>query len=426
MKKKWEMNCYSFYDISGMEKHFEKMARKGWALEKVSTYGLVYRKCEPMEARYAVLYTPSHSNFDPGPDEQQEALTEMSAYDGWTLAAQQDQMMVYWNQDTQAVDMDTDAVAQVGGLEKMAKKLLGLWWTCLIFLALFLHFHWMAVRHNPIIFLSQGLRIVVLVLAVLLLIYFAAELIGWYRWKKKAEIMAEEQGEFLKTRGNDVLLRIVLAAALLGLAYILVTVSPAIGLNLLFFGLAWVVTVPLVNGLRRHLQKRGTAWHMNVFITVVLLLVIYQLIRLGCGFVMKDLSISTAPEPVLTLEMLTGKGSTDRTYSFQTSGFVTRAEYREDGIGSDFSYVAVDIHLPFLWDMCQEEMMNRYDGWGGRWEYQETDSTPWQAEEAWQLCRNDQAQEIYLLRWGDRLVEVNFPSGFDQAQRETVYETFGR
>ena len=28
--KRWELNLYSFYDHTGMERHLEKMAAKGW------------------------------------------------------------------------------------------------------------------------------------------------------------------------------------------------------------------------------------------------------------------------------------------------------------------------------------------------------------------------------------------------------------
>ena len=36
LKTKYEYNFYSFYDHTGMEQHFEKMAAQGWLIEKLS------------------------------------------------------------------------------------------------------------------------------------------------------------------------------------------------------------------------------------------------------------------------------------------------------------------------------------------------------------------------------------------------------
>ena len=40
MKYRYEYPLYAFYDHTGMARHLEKMAQKGWMLEKIHTNSL--------------------------------------------------------------------------------------------------------------------------------------------------------------------------------------------------------------------------------------------------------------------------------------------------------------------------------------------------------------------------------------------------
>ena len=54
LKTKYEYNFYSFYDHTGMEQHFEKMAAQGWLIEKLG-YFWRYRRIEPQALLFAVV-----------------------------------------------------------------------------------------------------------------------------------------------------------------------------------------------------------------------------------------------------------------------------------------------------------------------------------------------------------------------------------
>ena len=45
-KKRCFETC-SFYDYTGMEARLEKMAAEGWMIERISSFGWVYRRIEP-------------------------------------------------------------------------------------------------------------------------------------------------------------------------------------------------------------------------------------------------------------------------------------------------------------------------------------------------------------------------------------------
>ncbi len=64
LKTKYEYNFYSFYDHTGMEQHFEKMAAQGWLIEKLG-YFWRYRRIGPQALRFSVVYYSEASEFDP-------------------------------------------------------------------------------------------------------------------------------------------------------------------------------------------------------------------------------------------------------------------------------------------------------------------------------------------------------------------------
>jgi len=63
-KTKRRLETLSFYDHTGISAHLEKMAAKGWMLERVANYGWIYRRMEPRKLHFAVCYYPKASEYD--------------------------------------------------------------------------------------------------------------------------------------------------------------------------------------------------------------------------------------------------------------------------------------------------------------------------------------------------------------------------
>jgi len=62
-KREW-MPLYSFYDRTGISRHLEDMAARGWMVEKLGAYSWRYRRAEPKQLRFSVTYFPAASGFD--------------------------------------------------------------------------------------------------------------------------------------------------------------------------------------------------------------------------------------------------------------------------------------------------------------------------------------------------------------------------
>lgn len=122
LKTKYEYNFYSFYDHTGMEQHFEKMAAQGWLIEKLG-YFWRYRRIEPQALLFAVVYYSEASEFDPTkPSEGELTFYDFCAQAGWNKAASRAQMNVFYNEDANAVPIETDAALQVETLHRSMKK----------------------------------------------------------------------------------------------------------------------------------------------------------------------------------------------------------------------------------------------------------------------------------------------------------------
>ena len=87
LRTKRRMEFFAFYDDQGIARHLERMARKGWLIERINNYFWTYRKIEPQRLRFAVTYFPEASDFNPGPTENQQTFQEYCESAGWRFAA---------------------------------------------------------------------------------------------------------------------------------------------------------------------------------------------------------------------------------------------------------------------------------------------------------------------------------------------------
>ena len=76
LRTKRRMEFFAFYDDQGIARHLERMAGKGWLIERINNYFWTYRKIEPQRLRFAVTYFPEASDFNPGPTENQQTFLQ--------------------------------------------------------------------------------------------------------------------------------------------------------------------------------------------------------------------------------------------------------------------------------------------------------------------------------------------------------------
>ena len=94
---KHQLIPFSFYDLTGMERHLERMAERGWLLDKISALGWRYHRIEPKRLHFTVSYCHRASAYDPEPTEEVQTFHDFCAHPGWRLAAEFGSMQVFYN-----------------------------------------------------------------------------------------------------------------------------------------------------------------------------------------------------------------------------------------------------------------------------------------------------------------------------------------
>ena len=80
---RYQLSLFSMIDYEGVEKRLEKMAAKGWEIEKAGKFLWEYRRTIPKAKKYAVVFSQDSSDYSPYPTESQQFLKEMCEQNGW-------------------------------------------------------------------------------------------------------------------------------------------------------------------------------------------------------------------------------------------------------------------------------------------------------------------------------------------------------
>ncbi|HIV18814.1 MAG TPA: DUF2812 domain-containing protein [Candidatus Merdivicinus intestinigallinarum] len=93
---------FGLYQYHLAEKRLESMAKKGWMLQKPGNLFWKYRPCEPVNARFSMIYSPEAAGNHPNPAGELEKLQDHARDKGWEYAGQWRKMQVFRTSDPDA------------------------------------------------------------------------------------------------------------------------------------------------------------------------------------------------------------------------------------------------------------------------------------------------------------------------------------
>ena len=205
---------FSFYDHTGMEKHLEKMAQKGWMLEELTSFGWKYREIQPQKLHFSVSFDTRASEFEPEPTEEQYTFQEFCQRSGWKLAAASGQMQVFYNEEEDPLPIQTDPEMEVRMVGKLARRMVPAYLILLV-LGFFVGGSWCySLIHTPIKLLTTPGSTFMGLCWLGLFVYSITDLITYLAWRHRA-VAAAQRGEFLPTRGCHKLMYVVLGMIVL-------------------------------------------------------------------------------------------------------------------------------------------------------------------------------------------------------------------
>ena len=423
---------FSPYQGEAIAGYLEKMAARGWMLDKAGNSLWRFRRTEPKRLRVEVVFFPDASVFDPGPTPELQNLEEYCARDGWTVLARWGQAQIFINEGEDPTPIETDPVIQVRILHRAIRRAILPAWFVLLALSLFQL--WMKVtwlRRDLISTLSDPSDLWMFPFWLLLLSAQLYELGCYFLWLHRARKAAED-GIFLSAGNIRWPSWLMLAAA------VVILIRAAVGTRflsryLVLWMACYFLIIFLVGRLRDILKEKGVSRWINrtvsigasVVLTMGFLAGIVMLtIRFGWTrqqaperYEYNGFTFDVWHDPLpLTVEDLTGpntaKYSTEaeREESFllaQTRSRQDRllTEVKQDPPPGELGYTVVEVKAPFLYGPCRETLLGDtpLDE-----EYRPTDPVPWGAEEAYQLYWSEEPMGGYLLCYPQRLVRIRF------------------
>lgn len=438
MKYRYELSVFGFYDYTGMEKHFERMARKGWRLCSLSNLRK-YQKTEPRPLKFAVTYSPEVNGFEPEVPQGQADMEALCEAAGWHLAGRNGQLQVFYNEDPDPVPLDTDPNIQLDMIHRTMKK---------NFLPSYIVLAVMAVVQvitqlgqlergsgmplyaGPVYYFSGVSWLTLLTWSALLVIYLLelGRYLGWYR---RARRRAEEG---LMTPSPNSLPVQSLALFFLALTVLSWMLSSSLReMVLLLLGMLILVFV-LVLGLSKLMKAMKLPAKTNRAVTVIATLV------LTFAFI----ASSIQSEIFSSRQDYAGKYEYRGTYFYYYAdeiplrlGDLGYADSGEDSTRSqvqysplvrrqvcfqrprmdalerpELNYIIADIRFKPLWEVCLRDFLGD--------SAQTVDAAPWGADQAWRL--EDGFDAVYVLCWEDRMVYLELEEDLTDAQKAVAGE----
>ena len=444
-KREW-LPLYSFYDRSGISRHLEEMATKGWMLESLGTYSWRYRRTDPKRLHFSVTYFPTASQFDPGPSADLTTFREFCAEAGWELVADSAQVQIFCNEQDRPVPIETDPAAEFANISRSMKRGPLASYVGLLVLCIFeILFGIWQILEDPIDTLSSSASLSASFGWFPLLFLVTIELIRFCRWLKKAKAAAEDSlplPELRSAKGLSLLVLVVTGVQLLWMLFSAFQTSRRMLAVMLVVLAYFFLLFCLANWIKNSIKKlKFNRWiNMAITIGVILLLTFTMMSGLMAlifrlngnlledhppvetyeyGNMTWDVYADPLPLTVQDLAETNGGGWSTRLVE-NSSPLLTHIEASQRSRldapkdTPDLEYEIVIVHVPALYNLCKNDFINWLERDNDQlpreyWdEYLPVDSAPWGASEAYQRYGSGEPINQFLICWPDRIAEIDF------------------
>lgn len=259
--KKRQLIWYQINDSEAIARHMEKMAAKGWHLEKADNWGWRFQRGEPQTVRYAVTYFPDASIFDALPTGGQDAYFGHCSAAGWEYVSAYGPIQYFRSALPDPAPIETNEGEKLRAVHRSMKKTLVLSNALLILSeSLSLWTRWASFRLFPMRSLSSSSDISLMLLLVTMLLYCAGSLTDYFVWYIRSKRSVARGGACAKvhTKAHRVAGLILLAAVGVELfALVLEWANPAMRPILLYSFGGVALLLAGTQGMLWLLKKRG-------------------------------------------------------------------------------------------------------------------------------------------------------------------------
>ena len=432
-----KVEFFTFYDKTGIEAHLEQMAAEGWLLEKISAFRWTYRRIEPKKIHFSVSYYATVTDFEPEPTEEQQAFNEFCEHSGWKLATQTVQMQVFYNENDDPVPIETDPALEVKNIHRSVKKTVLVTYFLMMFCGFILGASFIStLLGDPIHLLSSPIKLFTGAWCIVAFAYSLPELITYFVWRKKAKTIAE-QGVFLETRGHRKLgFAIVVFMLVSVVLYLISLANTGLQFYMTAYVLIFLAGFPLVNGVKSFLKKKKVKAGTNKALTFVASFTL-AFVLVGAVTFVTILGLASgvfenAPNELpFTIGELLDVDDNDYLKTRGKEDSIILGQYRSSQHPNTYEhsptmqYTITEVKLPFLYDFVADTFYHHYDewkGWNSTYEYVETDAMAWGANKAWELYRNGESDNAFLICYDKYILEISVDWELTAEQKQLICE----
>lgn len=448
-RRKLQLALYYFYDHTTLEKHFEKMAEKGWELERMGTFWH-YRETRPRKIHYAVTYFPGIGAYTPLSGSE-ATFEEFCMEAGWELAAELRTMKIFKNERENPEPLESQADIQVENLHKacrmdriftLATGVVG--WLIVLWFLISLYFNGAGVLSD-----RNGILFAVLMLSVG--IYTADNLITYGRWYRRAKANAERDLSFTPTWSHRTVQILTGAAVPIGDFLFYALSAGRFGLYLVLIFTSYFLVYYIQDRIRSYLRRQGKAAGMNLGVNCLMAFLIFLFVYGIYGAAHMNGNFSAIYDKnsfhwnregylPLALEQLTDKGYRDgylRQYHTQSSLLLAQLSAKhfqsnepsgDTGEEGDYlQYVLTKVKAVALYEFTWNAMRKTYKG-----------EDTWEKEIDWEgagtevqcVCetwaeRDGKKIYRYLIGMKDRVLKIDLSFQPDAEQKKVILEKLG-
>lgn len=193
--RKRTLNWYQINDGEAMARHLERMAERGWLLEKAGGSLWTYRRGEPGPARYTVACFPEASVFDAAPTQGQETYIDYCRAGGWELAAAYGPLQIFRALRPDPVPIETDEGAKLDAIRRTMRKSFVFGYALLLAsMGLNLCLQADSFRRDPLEFISRSSSLGLALLLAGMTVYCAAFLADYGIWVLRSQRSIDRGG----------------------------------------------------------------------------------------------------------------------------------------------------------------------------------------------------------------------------------------
>ena len=300
---RYELADNLLFDYEAVEKHLEKMAAKGWRIDKINTNLWKYRKAKPAKVKYAVTYAPDASVFDPHPTMNQQTLADFCAQAGWVKVGDWSQAQVFVNERENPVPIETDEEIRLEVIKKSMKKS---WIPANVMLILLMVFNaWRTISRfvkDPVQDLSSYWGLLTLTFMIVATALVSANLIGYFIWFKKSEKSVAAGGTCTSPRIIRLINRWSLPAAVIYFVAIIMAAAgegaPGAAMYMILYMAGFLLMVTILSKTKEYLKSRGVSRGKNIAVFVVLdIIMAFAMVSALTAFVLSGPGLTADKDP---------------------------------------------------------------------------------------------------------------------------------